>query len=1078
MKRYFLVLSIIFLFFSTQLFSKEGRILRYPNASKTHIAFTHGGDVFTAPIQGGLARKVTNSDGVEMFPRFSRDGKKLAFSAEYDGNREIYVMPALGGEPERLTYSMDIGELPDRMGPDKIIMQWTKDNSILYRSRQQSWHAWVGQLFLVPESGGFPEMLEVPRSGFASLSPDGTKLAYNRIFREFRTWKRYRGGQADDIWIYDLKSKELKNITNNPAQDIIPMWHGNKIYFLSDRNYVMNLYVHDLNTGNTKQLTNFRKYDVKFPSIGTDYIAFENGGYIYLLDLANDTHKKIDIQIAEDFVTAREKICDASKRIESFEISPDGKLGLFTARGNIFTVPAKNGKTKTLTATSGVHERNAVWSPDGKWIAYISDESGEDEVYVMKPDGSEKTQLTKNSKSYRYELKWSPDSKYLLHSDKTLSLYIIDVENKNVKTIARSKAWEIRDFYWSPDGKYAACTNFCEDFMTYIDVYSVKTGETYTVTDRFFNSHSPEFSEDGKYLFFVSDRTFNPGINKVEWNFYYTSMSKIYGITLEKDTESPFAFEEVNVDVKEDKKKEKKDKKDDEKKEQKNIKIDFENIKSRIFELPVPTGNYGHLVSAGSKLYYNHNSDFYVFDFESKEAKKAGDFRSFEISADKKHIIYKQKKNYFTAKLSDDVKQGEKLDLSGMEFMLNPREEWQQVFDESWRQMKYFFYDPKMHGYDWEEIGKKYREMLPHVTHRTDLTYIIGEMIAELNVGHAYTGGGDMPKVEKVPVGLLGADYEYDENAKMYRITKIYEGRNWEEKTRSPLTEPGINISEGDYILEIDDEKITKEHHPFKALVNKAGKYVTIKVNDKASDKGAEEFDVKTIANEKELRYFNWVEENRRKVEEATDGKVAYVHVPDMMPDHGLNEFVKYFYPQARKEALIIDDRYNGGGNVSPMLIERLRRVLTVAKHARNQDVVMTNPDAVIMGPMVCLINELSASDGDLFPYQFRERGLGKLIGKRTWGGVIGIRGSLPFLDGSYLYKPEFANFGADGTWILEGTGISPDIEVDNHPAEETEGTDRQLNKAIEVILEEMKTSKKPKVPDVPPFPDKNPFDD
>ncbi len=1079
------LIAVCFAF--SNMLAEEARILRYPNASKTHIAFTHGGDVYVVPIEGGLARKVTNSEGIEMFPRFSVDGTKLAFTAEYDGNREIYVMPALGGKPERITYSMDVGELPDRMGPDKIIMQWTKDGDILFRSRQSSWHSWVGQLYLANEKGGLPKMLDLPKSGFASLSPDGSKLAYNRIFREFRTWKRYRGGQADDIWIYDFKTKELKNITNNPAQDIIPMWSGNKIYYLSDRNWVMNLYVYDTQSGETKQLTDYKKYDVKFPSLGSDYIAYENGGYVYLLDLKNDESHKVNIEIDEDYVGARPKLVDASKRITNVDISPDGLQGLFVARGNIFTVPAKDGKTKALTISSGAHDREATWSPDGKWIAFVSDMSGEDEVYIIKPDGSELTQLTKDAKSYRFGLMWSPDSKKLLNSDKLMRLYMIDIDSKTVKDIAKSPAWEITDFSWSPDSKWVAFTNLDEGFSSYISLYSLQSGETRTVTDRFFNCNSPVFSSDGKFLYFVSDRTFNPRINQVEWNFYYSNMSKIYGITLEKTTESPFAFKDIKREEKKDENAEKTDKKDEKKDSKKDkdkkdekkeidIKIDFDDITSRIFELPVPTGYYAGLVSIGDKLYYSFNSNFYEFDFEKREAKKAGDFGSYAISADKKNIIFKDKGDWQIAKISSDIKQGDKLDLSDVKFWLNPREEWMQVFNESWRQMKYFFYDPNMHGYDWNEIGNKYREMVPFVTHRADLTYLIGEMIAELNIGHAYTGGGDMPKVESLPIGLLGADIQYDESAKKYKITKIYEGRNWEDDRRSPLTEPGINISEGDYIIEIDGQAITKENHPYKALVGKANKYVALKVNSKPDAKGAKEFEVKTIANESGLRYFNWVENNRRKVDSATNGRVAYVHVPDMMPDNGLNEFVKYFYPQSRKEALIIDDRYNGGGNVSPMIIERLRRILTVAKHARNQEIVSTNPDAVITGPMVCLINELSASDGDLFPYQFHQMNLGKLIGKRSWGGVIGIRGSLPFLDGSYLYKPEFANFGADGTWILEGHGMDPDIEVDNLPAQELKGIDQQLDKAIEVILQELKTNKKPTVPNIPKFPNKNPF--
>jgi tricorn protease len=461
-----------------------------------------------------------------------------------------------------------------------------------------------------------------------------------------------------------------------------------------------------------------------------------------------------------------------------------------------------------------------------------------------------------------------------------------------------------------------------------------------------------------------------------------------------------------------------------------------------------------------------------VFDFETQKETEVGDFHLYEISSDGKKIIFKKDKDYYITDLKDKIGTDKgKLNLQDMVVYVDPKAEWQQIFDESWRQMRDFFYDPNLHGVDWKAMKEKYAELLPYCRHRYDLTYIIGEMIGELNVGHAYVGGGDMPKVEPVPVGLLGADYEFHEASGFYKIKKIYRGRNWEEKTRSPLTEPGINVREGDYLVEIDGVPLSKEMTPYRALLNKSNKFVKIKVNSIPSLEGGRVYIVKTISSEAGLRYLDWVEYNRNYVEKKTSGKIGYIHIPDMGLDNGLNEFVKYFYPQVRKEGLIIDDRFNGGGNVSPMIIERLRRILVVAKNARNQEVVQTNPDAVMTGPMVCLVNELSASDGDLFPYQFKTLGIGKVIGKRTWGGVIGIRGSLPFLDGGYLMKPEFANFGANGKWILEGEGLTPDIEVDNDPALEYQGFDQQLDKAIEVILEELRTNTKPQIPKVPPYP-------
>lgn len=1075
MSRLFFLIFSLTLFSSIDLLSNESRILRYPNASQNEITFCHGGDVFVVPISGGIARRITSSEGIEMYPRFSTDGSKIAFTGEYDGNREIYIIPAIGGTPVRKTYSMDIPNLPDRMGPDKIIMQWVNsDNEILYRSRQESWNAWVGKLYTFSIDGGLPNQVEVPVSGFASFSPDASKMAYNRIFREYRTWKRYKGGQADDIWIYDFKQKSLKNITNNSAQDIIPIWHGEKIFYLSDRDKIMNIFVYNTKTKETKKVTNFDEYDVKFPSWGSKYIAFENGGYIYLLDPITETTQKVNITVSEDFPDSRTSIIDVKNNIRSFEISPQGNRALFTSRGDIFTVPASKGNILNLTKSSGVHERNAVWSPDGKWIAYISDKSGENNIYIVKPDGSDEIKLTNIEKSYIFEIKWSPDSKKIIFSDKLMKLYYMDVSSKKVVTVANSDYWEIRNYTWSPDSKWIAYSDLVNRSNPVIHLYSIESGNTIQATDNYFSSFEPEFSSDGKYLFFVSDRTFNPTLGNFEMSYTYNNMSKIYGITLQDTLKSPFIFESDEVVIEDEEKSKSK-----KKKEEFNIVVDSDNIIGRIFELPLSPGNYSSLKYKNDKLYYIYSSgskkpSLMSYDFDKKTEDEVGEISAFEISQDGKKIIFPERGEYYIEDLHSKVKAKDgRLNLSDMKVYLDRREEWAQIFDESWRQMRDFFYDPNMHGVDWEKIKIKYSVLLPHVVHRIDLSYIMGEMIGELNIGHAYVGGGDMPSVDNVPIGLLGAEYEIDGSGQAYRITRILKGRNWDENTRSPLTDPGFGIKEGDYILAIDDIKMSEENHPYKALVNKAGKYVKITYNSTSSFAGAKEINVKTIASEDGLRYFNWVEKNREYVEKKTNGKIGYVHIPNMMTD-GLNEFVKYFYPQIRKEGLIIDDRYNGGGFVSQMIIERLRRVLTMASIARNQKSVNTYPSAVFAGPMVCLLNELSASDGDIFPYQFRKNGLGKLIGKRSWGGVIGIRGSLPLLDGGYLFKPEFGNFGADSEWILEGVGTDPDIVIDNHPSKEIIGEDEQLDKAIEIILEEANSPDNKGIPDPPKYPIRN----
>lgn len=1071
MRKYFLA-TIVMLATYSMMFS-QSKLLRFPNSSDSQITFTHAGDIFTVPITGGIARRVTVSEGIEMFPRFSPDGKKIAFAGEYNGNQQVFVMPSEGGMPIQRTFNMDVEGLPERMGPNKIILEWTNDGKdIVYRSREESWHVLEGKIFTVPAVTGIPKTLDLPNSGYASLSPDGTKIAYNRIFRDYRTWKRYRGGQVAEVWIYDFNTKELTQVTNNDAQDIMPIWNGDKIYYISDRTGTMNLFSYNTKTKEEKQITNTSYYDVKFPSKGTKHIAYEMGGEIYLMDYATETINKVNISVHDDFPTARPRIEDVSDEISGSTVSPDGKWALFSARGDIFVVSKEEGITKNLTNTSNAHDRNPVWSPDGKWISYMSDFSGEYEIFLVKPDGSETKQLTNDFESYRYEMKWSPDSKYILTSDKSMKLYYYSVPNGNRKEVTKSRSWEIRDYNWSPDSKWIVYTDNLNPNISGVFVHSTVSGKNELVSNKFFNASSGVFSPGGNYLFYNSSRTFNADINNLEWNYSYSDLNKIYGVPLKKDIKSPFVFEGFA-----DKKEEDKDKKEKEV----SVEIDFDGIKDRVFDVPTPAGNYfGMTLTKDHKMYYvrtnsGNSPSTYVYDFNNKEEKQVGRFYQWDITPDAKNIFIKSGDNYYIQPLADkiEVSSKDKLDLSNMQTKIYPGSEWLQIYSETWRQMRDFFYDPGMHGVDWDEMNTKYESMLPYVQHRTDLTYVLGELISELNVGHAYVGGGDMPKVKTIAIGQLGADLELV--GKNWKISNILVGRNWEESKRSPLTEPGLDIKEGMYLLAIDDVKVNDEFTPNMALENKANKLVKITVNSSASMSGAKEYYIKTIKSDNDLRYFDWVEGRRKIVDEKSGGKIGYIHIPDMGVGNGLNEFAKTFYSQLDKEGLIIDDRYNGGGNVSPMIIERLRRYIAIAQHIRNQEDISAKPDATFMGPMVCLINEMSMSDGDLFPYQFRYYGLGKLIGKRTWGGVIGIRGSLPFIDGGYLTRPEFANLGARGDWVLEGTGISPDIEVDNHPAKVMEGIDQQLERAIEEVQKEMKTfDKNKKLPVLPPFPDKS----
>ena len=1083
---------IFFLFFLSlvSLAAEEARVLRFPTIFESQIVFSYAGDLYTVSAKGGIARKLTSHKGFEVFPRFSPDGKSIAFTGEYDGNREVYLIPSEGGVPKRLTFTPTLSrdDVSDRMGPNNLVMGWKHDNShIVFRSRMREWNDFNGQLYLASAEGGIPEQLPLPRGGFCSFSPDDKKLAYNRIFREFRTWKRYRGGMADDIWVYDFETKKLEDITNNPAQDIIPMWSGDRIYFLSDRdeNKKMNLFVYDLKSKETRKLTDFKEFDIKFPSLGPKAIVFENGGYIYRFDLEKEASEKVPVVISDDLPSSRNAIAKVSERLTNYEISPDGSRALFGARGEIFTVPAKYGNIRNLTNTSNVHERNSKWSPDGQWIAFISDASGEDEIYIIKQDGSEKPQqITSGADTYKYELYWSPDSKKIIWNDKLLRLNYVDIETRKITEVAKASIGEIDDFVWSPDSLWIAYSKPEAESMQKIYLYDCQAQKTYEATDGWYSSYSPSFSSDGKYLFFVSNRDFSPIYSRVEWNYAYLSMAKIFLVTLSKDLKSPFEPKSDEVAIKKETAEPEAKAKEEAKKpvgpeKEARIKVDPEGMKDRIIALPIEVADYWHLVSVGDTLYYmkrgsrDRESSLKMYNLKEQKETDLGQINGYEISSDQKKMIVLQARSFAIIDLPKaPVKITEKLELGDMEMKLDLKEEWDQIFNECWRQMKYFFYAPNMHGVDWQGMKARYEPLAKAVNSRADLTYVIGEMIGELSIGHTYVGGGDIPQVERIDIGMLGAQFSRDQKTGFYKITKILKGQNWNRSLRSPLTEIGVNVKEGDYLLAINGKPTSAMTDIYEALLNTVGKQVTVKVNSLPEEKGSREVVVVPLKDELPLYYYNWVENNAQKVDKATAGKVGYIHVPDMGA-RGLNEFVEHFYPQLRKKALIIDVRGNGGGNVSSMLIERLRREIVMVEMARNT-IPRPEPEALLMGPKVCLIDEFSASDGDIFPYRFKTYNLGKLIGKRTWGGVVGIRGSLPLLDGGFLMKPEFAPFSVDGkNWVIEGRGVEPDIYVDNDPAKEYAGIDEQLNKAIEVILEELKAQGK-ELPPIPPYPKKD----
>jgi len=1091
----FILLSVCFSLSAME----EARLLRFPAINGDQVVFSYAGDLYSVPATGGIARKLTTDNGYEIFPRFSPDGKQIAFTGQYNGNTEVFVIPADGGTPERLTYTATLSrdDVGDRMGPNNIVMTWTPDgNNIVYRSRRTSISDFLGQLYMVSPEGGLSKEIPLTKSGFCSFSPDGKRLAFNWVFREFRTWKYYEGGMADDIRIFDFESGKVEKITDTKAQEIFPMWIGDDIFFLSDRDRIMNMFVYNTVTRKTEKVTSFDTYDIKFPSAGKDQIVFENGGYIYKMDAKSRKPEKLTIYIADDFEAGKKVMKDASERITGVSSSPDGERVIFSARGDVFNVPVKEGVTRNLTATSGVHERNARWSPDGKTIAWISDAGGEFEIWMQKADRSQPAvMLTKDQNTYLFGITWSPDGKKLLYTTKKNDLRYVDVESGKITIVDKSPKSPGYDANWSPDSRWIAFVRQEVGFPI-IRIYDLETKKTNPVTNNWYYSADPVFSEDGKYLFFTSERDFNPVYSATEWNHAYVDMSRIYLVTLAKDTPSPLAASddkvkeaeseaEVEVKVKNaptPAAKGKNEKTSEIKKPEsksKTVLIDFDGINDRVISLPVKPGNYNNLQSAGDKLFYNMNSRMggqpaaKYFDLKEKKEVEVGTGISLTLVPSGKKMLIRQGNRYGIIPVpSGKAELKDPINTEDMKVMVDLSAEWENIFNESWRQMRDFFYDPGMHGVDWKKMHEKYSVLLPYVSHRTDLTYIIGEMMAELSVGHAYVMNGERPMPERIETGLLGAGLSRDPSGYV-KIDKILSGANWSQTLISPLTVNGVDVKEGEFILAVNGEAVNKVKDIYELLVGKAGTLVELTINSKPSFTGSRNVIVKPLSSEKDLYYYNWVQENTRKVNEATNGRVGYIHIPDMQVA-GLNQFAEHFYPQLNKEALIIDDRSNGGGNVSPMIIERLMRTITYVTMNTGATVGDINPGGTHLGPKIALCDKYSASDGDLFSYRFKYNKLGTLIGTRTWGGVVGISGPAPTIDGGNINTPSWAPYAADGSsFIIEGYGVDPDIVIENDPHREYLGQDDQLDKAISVALEKLKTEGR-QLPAIPAFPDKS----
>ncbi len=1106
----------------------DARMMRQPDVSATHIAFVYAGDIWVAPKTGGEAVRLSSPRGEESFPKFSPDGTTIAFSGNYDGNVDIYTVPVTGGVPQRITH---------HGAADRVIDWYPDGESILYATTMTSFKDRFNQLYKVSATGGLPEKLPMPYGEFGAISPDGKSIVFNTISVDFRTWKRYRGGMNPDLWLMDLTTLKARNITKSPAAESIPMWFGNKIYFLSDRDDSkrLNIWSLDLANDRFKQLTFFKEFDVQFPSVGAGEIIFANAGRLYLLDLKTEKMREVEISVTTDRSTLKPRLENVSSLIQWATISPTGKRALFSARGEVFSVPAEHGVVRNLTRSSGVAERYPAWSPDGKLIAYWSDRTGEYELTVRdaerNPEGpGEERTLTALGPGFRYSPQWSPDSKKIVWIDQAMKIWVYDFETKTNRFIEQQKwmyhgALQRFRVSWSADSRWMAYAGELDTRNTAIVLYDFENNTRHQVTSGFYNDDLPVFDPDGKYLYFRTGRSFSPIYSDLDNSWIYANTMRLAAVPLRRDVPSPLAprnddepesrkdkdAEKKDSEKKEDDKKndekksdEKKDengneekkaektngeseskndakvaeKKDEKKKDSKTkaVEIDLEGFEERAVLLPTKAGRYDDLIAVSGKLLYRWlprtgadggSSPVEFYDLEKRETKRVvDDADDIELSADRKKLLARKDRSYSIIEPKENQKLDKRLATTGFEAMIDPVAEWKQIFTDAWRLERDVFYDPNLHGVDWKLMRERYGKLLEEAVTRWDVNFVIGELIGELNASHTYRSGGDVESATHRNVGYLGCDFVLTNGA--YRIAKIITAAPWDTEVRSPLAQPGLtNISEGDYLLAVNGEPLDTNLDPWAAFQGLADKPVFLTVNSEPIFQGAREVLVQTIGSEARLRNLAWINENRLRVEKASDGKIGYIYVPDT-GQNGQNELVRQFRGQFTKAGLIIDERFNSGGQIPDRFVELLDRPLRNYWGVRDGS-DWPWPAVAHFGPKAMLINGWSGSGGDCFPHYFKQSKLGPLIGQRTWGGLIGMTGSPPLVDGGSVTVPTFGIYDESG-WIIESYGVDPDIEVVDDPGEMARGGDPQLERAIFEVMRSIRQNppssiKKPQYP-------------
>jgi len=1080
MKMYVILLTMLLLG-STVYTSRaqvNARMFRYPDVSAGNIVFSYAGSLWVVAKEGGLAHRLSSPKGEELFARFSPDGSQIAYTASYNGNDDVYVIPVMGGLPERLTFDSGVDRTVD----------WTPDGkAVLFASSRESGRQRFNQLYTISASGGTATKLPVPYGDFASYSPDGKKIALNYKSRAFRTWKRYRGGWAPDIYIFDLNDFSSKNITGNDGSDEFPMWHGNSVYYLSDRNEDKhyNLWKYDLTTDESVQLTHFTDFDVHFPSVGPEDIVFEAGGKLYLLDLGDNQYHEIKVEVVTDeaaLMPVKEPVKDL---MQYAGISPDGNRAVVMARGDLFSVPAEHGVVLDLTGTSGAAERYGEWSPDGKTMAYWSDASGEYNLMLMDLATGQSRKVTTFTSGFRYRLFWSPDSKKIAYAGQDMNIAYYDLDAGHVISVDKG-LWlyegnlENFAFSWSPDSRWLAYTRGLDNQNDAAFIYDTKEQVRHQVTSGYFNDSQAVFGADGKYLFLLTGRSFNSEYSDLDNTFIYPKTTRVAAIPLRKDVPSAVAprNDEVNAEKKEKDgnadqpagpakagKKKAASKEGDQKDSIKPVIIDFENFEDRLSVLPPLAGDYSDLHAISGKVIYSLAVDsgettihpVKYYDLKEREEKVlVADADDYHISADGKKILVQKDKELYIVKTEPDQKLEKPLPLADMTMTVDPAAEWKQLFNDVWRFERDFFYDKQMHGVDWNAMREKYGKLLEDAVTRWDVNFVLGELIGELSSSHTYRGGGDLEEADRTNTGYLGINWEADGD--YYRIRKIISGAPWDSEVRSPLAAPDLNVREGDYILAVNGVPVTTIAEPYQEFQGLAGKTVELLVNSKPDRQTARKIIVKTLDTESRLRNLAWIEAMRKEVDEASGGQVGYIYVRSTGTD-GQDDLVRQFSAQWNKKGLIIDERFNSGGQIPDRFIELLNRK-NLAYWAVRDGKDWPWPPKASFGPKAMLINGWSGSGGDAFPDFFRKAGLGPLIGTRTWGGLIGITGAPELVDGGYVTVPTFRMYNPDGSWFRESHGVDPDIRVEEDLTEEAKGHDPQLGKAIEWVMDKLKDAK------------------